>query len=41
MDLSGWSNIQIRGRLLGMSPAEIKDRLHEIAEFTELGCVFR
>lgn len=36
-DLSGYDNIRLRGLLLGMSPAEIEDRLPEIAEFTELG----
>lgn len=34
---SGWENIRIRGMLLGMSPAEIEERLPEIAEFSELG----
>jgi lipopolysaccharide transport system ATP-binding protein len=37
MNQSGWDNIRIRGLLLGMSPAEIESKLHEIAEFTELG----
>jgi ABC-type polysaccharide/polyol phosphate transport system ATPase subunit len=36
-DLSGYDNIQIRGRLLGLSKQEIDERLPEIAEFTELG----
>jgi ABC-2 type transport system ATP-binding protein/lipopolysaccharide transport system ATP-binding protein len=36
-DLSGYENIQIRGRVLGLSYQEIGDRLPEIAEFTELG----
>jgi ABC-type polysaccharide/polyol phosphate transport system ATPase subunit len=36
-DLSGYDNIQIRGRLLGLSNQEIEERLPEIAEFTELG----
>ena len=36
-DLSGYDNIQIRGRVLGLSDQEIEDRLPEIAEFTGLG----
>lgn len=36
-DLSGHDNIRLRGLLLGMSPAEIEEKLPEIAEFTELG----
>lgn len=34
---SGFENIQLRGLFLGLSPRQIKDRLDEIAEFTELG----
>ncbi len=34
---SGYENIQLRGLFLGLSPRQIKDRLHDIAEFTELG----
>lgn len=37
MNQSGWDNIRIRGLLLGMTPAEIEDKLLEIADFTELG----
>lgn len=37
MNLSGWTNIRIRAKLLGMTPAEINDNLQNIAEFTELG----
>lgn len=37
MNQSGRDNIRIRGLLLGMSPAEIEEKLPEIAEFTELG----
>ena len=37
MNQSGWDNIRIRGLLLGMAPAEIESKLHEIGEFTELG----
>ncbi len=34
---TGYDNIRIRGLLLGMSPAEIEQKLPEIAAFTELG----
>ncbi len=34
---TGYENIYIRGLLLGMEPREIKTRMNEIAEFTELG----
>lgn len=37
MNQTGRDNIRIRGLLLGMSPAEIEEKLPEIAEFTELG----
>lgn len=37
MELSGWSNIHIRALLLGMPRQEIKEKVREIAEFTELG----
>ena len=37
MNQTGRDNIRIRGMLLGMSPAEIEEKLPEIAEFTELG----
>lgn len=37
MNQSGWDNIRIRGLLLGMSPAEIEEKLPEIGAFTELG----
>jgi lipopolysaccharide transport system ATP-binding protein len=37
MNQSGYDNIRIRGLLLGMSPAEIEEKLPEIAAFTELG----
>ncbi|WP_315831402.1 ABC transporter ATP-binding protein [Bradyrhizobium prioriisuperbiae] len=36
-DLSGYDNIQMRGRLLGLSSREIERLLPDIAEFTELG----
>ncbi|WP_035918195.1 ABC transporter ATP-binding protein [Legionella fairfieldensis] len=37
MDMNGWSNIRIRAKLLGMSSQEIKEKIQEIADFTELG----
>ncbi len=37
MESSGWDNIITRGLLLGMSMPEIKRKLLEIAEFSELG----
>jgi len=37
MEATGWDNILTRGLLLGLSRAEIRDRMREIAEFTELG----
>jgi lipopolysaccharide transport system ATP-binding protein len=36
-EASGLDNIYIRGRLLGMSPAEIKAKTPEIVEYSELG----
>jgi lipopolysaccharide transport system ATP-binding protein len=36
-EASGLDNIYIRGRLLGMSPAEIKAKTPEIIEYSELG----
>ena len=36
-EASGIENIYIRGRLLGMSAAEIKEKTPEIVEFSELG----
>lgn len=36
-DLSGFDNIRLRALLLGLTPAEIEQRLPEIVEFTELG----
>lgn len=36
-ELSGYDNIRIRGLFLGMSPAEIEERMPEIIDFTELG----
>ncbi|KAB2522959.1 ATP-binding cassette domain-containing protein, partial [Pseudomonas sp. GXM4] len=37
MNQSGWDNIKIRALLLGLKPREIKDKMQEIAEFSELG----
>ena len=37
MEATGWDNILTRGLLLGLSRAEIRERMREIAEFTELG----
>ncbi|QDT93019.1 ABC transporter ATP-binding protein [Gimesia algae] len=37
MEATGFENIILRGRLLGLSSAEIKLKIDEIAEFTELG----
>ncbi|QDU04946.1 ABC transporter ATP-binding protein [Gimesia chilikensis] len=36
-EATGFENIFLRGRLLGLTSAEIEDKLEEIAEFTELG----
>lgn len=36
-DASGFENIQLRGVLAGLRPAEIRAKMEEIAEFTELG----
>lgn len=37
MELSGWDNIYLRGLMLGEHPKEIKAKMNEIAEFSELG----
>ena len=37
MEQSGWDNIYLRGLMLGESPDEIKTKMKEIAEFSELG----
>ncbi|QHF52063.1 MULTISPECIES: ABC transporter ATP-binding protein [unclassified Pseudomonas] len=37
MNQSGWDNIKIRALLLGLKPKEIKAKMQEIAEFSELG----
>jgi len=36
-DATGWENINLRGRILGHSPREIRSRLNDIAEASELG----
>jgi len=37
MEATGRENIQIRALLLGMSPREIKEKIEEIGQFTDLG----
>jgi lipopolysaccharide transport system ATP-binding protein len=37
MEATGWDNILTRGLLLGLTRGEIRERMREIAEFTELG----
>ncbi len=36
MEATGFENITLRGLLLGLSPAEIRERAEEVAAFTEL-----
>lgn len=36
-EATGYENILLRGRLLGLTAAEIESKVDEIAEFTELG----
>jgi ABC-2 type transport system ATP-binding protein/lipopolysaccharide transport system ATP-binding protein len=36
-EISGYENIRLRGLILGLSSAEIEDRMPDITEFTELG----
>lgn len=36
-ELSGYDNIRLRGRLLGLSSSEIEERIPEIVKFTQLG----
>ncbi len=37
MEATGWENIALRGYLQGETPKSIQAKIHEIAEFTELG----
>ena len=37
MDANGWDNIRYRSYLQGGTPKTVKMKIHEIAEFTELG----
>jgi len=37
MEATGWENILTRGLLLGLSRGEIRERMRDIADFTELG----
>ena len=37
MEQNGWDNIYLRGLMLGEKPKEIKEKMLEIAEFSELG----
>lgn len=37
MESSGWDNIYLRGLMLGSDPETVKDKMLEIAEFSELG----
>lgn len=37
MEATGWENIAIRGYLQGETPKSIQAKIHEIAEFSELG----
>jgi ABC-type polysaccharide/polyol phosphate transport system ATPase subunit len=36
-EINGYENIRLRGVILGLTPAEIEERMQEIVEFTELG----
>jgi ABC-type polysaccharide/polyol phosphate transport system ATPase subunit len=36
-EISGYENIRLRGLILGLSTAEIEDRMQDIIDFTELG----
>jgi lipopolysaccharide transport system ATP-binding protein len=37
MEATGWDNIRTRALLLGMSARQIRERIREIGDFTELG----
>jgi ABC-2 type transport system ATP-binding protein/lipopolysaccharide transport system ATP-binding protein len=36
-EISGYENIRLRGLILGLSSAEIEDRMQDIKDFTQLG----
>ncbi len=36
-ELSGFDNIRLRGLILGLTPAQVEERMADIVEFTELG----
>lgn len=37
MEMNGWDNMYLRGLMLGEHPRDIKAKMQEIAEFSELG----
>ena len=37
VEQNGWDNMYLRGLMLGLSPKEIKSKMREIADFSELG----
>ena len=37
MEATGWENIMLRGLMLGENPTTMKQKINEIAEFSELG----
>ena len=37
VESTGYENILVRGAFLGLAPAEVRERIEEIAAFTELG----
>ncbi|MBK5123190.1 ABC transporter ATP-binding protein [Burkholderia sp. R-69980] len=37
MTQTGWDNIRIRGMLLGLTPAQVEERIQQIGDFSELG----
>lgn len=37
VEQNGWDNIYLRGLMLGLTPKQIKSKMIEIAEFSELG----
>lgn len=36
-DATGYENIMLRGIIMGMTPAQVRNKIDEIAEFTDLG----